>query len=138
MIRVAFGIIVGIPFVVFAGLTIRPPSRSPAVAGNRRGIRLVLLSGTLMFAGLACQVIFPFGAELHADRVASLTATGLLLLVSLICLEAGMFSNFGQARRAAVAGSTRSGNTGVARRSDACASRAGSDRSSSPPSSGQT
>jgi hypothetical protein len=100
MIRMVFGVVVGIPFVVFAALTLRPPTRSRAGARSRRGIRLIMLSGALMFAGLAVQVIFPFGAELHAARVASMTATGLLLLGSLICIEAGVFSNFRQAQRA--------------------------------------
>jgi hypothetical protein len=108
MIRVVFGIMVGIPFVVFAALTLRPPARIRAVAKSRPGIRLIMLSGTLMFAALAVQVIFPFGAELHAARVASLTASGLLLLASLICIEAGVFSNFRQARRAASARSAHS------------------------------
>ena len=108
MIRVVFGIMVGIPFVVFAALTLRPPAR------NRRGIRLILLSGTLVFAGLLVQVIFPFGAKLHAARVASLTATGLLLLASLICSQAGVSSNFRQARRAAGVRSAQSGDSGFA------------------------
>ena len=108
MIRVVFGIVVGIPLVVFAALTLRPPAR------NRRGIRLILLSGTLVFAGLLVQVIFPFGAELHAARVASLTATGLLLLASLICSQAGISSNVRRARRAAGVASTPSGDSGFA------------------------
>jgi len=110
MIRMVFGIVVGIPFVVFAVLTLRPPARSRAAARSRRGIRLIMLSGTLMFAGLAVQVIFPFGAKLHAARVASLAATGLLLLASLICIEAGVFSDFRQGRRAASDRSPHSGH----------------------------
>ncbi|HUB41269.1 MAG TPA: hypothetical protein VMA72_20690 [Streptosporangiaceae bacterium] len=108
MIRMVFGIMVGIPFVVFAALTLRPPARSRAAVRNRRGIRLIMLGGTLMFAGLAVQVIFPFGAELHGARVASLAATGLLLLASLISIEAGVLGNFRQARQAAGARSARS------------------------------
>jgi hypothetical protein len=108
MIRVVFGIMVGIPLVVFAALTLRPPAR------NRRGIRLMLLSGTLVFAALLVQVIYPFGAQLHAARVASLTATGLLLLVSLICSQAGISSNLRQARSAARIRSPQSGDSGFA------------------------
>jgi len=109
MIRVVFGIMVGIPLVVFAALTLRPPARSRAAARGRRGIRLIALGGTLSFAALAVQVIFPFGAELHAARVASLGVSGLLLLASLISIEAGVFSNFRQGRRAARARSAHSG-----------------------------
>jgi ABC-type transport system involved in multi-copper enzyme maturation permease subunit len=108
MIRVVFGIMVGIPFVVFGALTLRPPGR------NRRGIRLILLSGTLMFAALLVQVIFPFGAELHAARVASLTATGLLLFASLVCSQAGISSNFRHARHAGGVASAQSGDSGFA------------------------
>jgi len=107
MIRVVFGIMVGIPFVVFAALTPRPPGR------HRPGIRLIFLSGTLMFAALLVQVVFPFGAELHTARVASLTATGLLLLASLVCSQAGVSSNFRQARQTARVASARSADSGV-------------------------
>jgi hypothetical protein len=108
MIRVVFGIMVGIPFVVFAALTPRPPGR------NRPGLRLILLSGTLMFAALMVQVVFPFGAELHAARIASLTATGLLLLASLVCGQAGVSSNLRQAGQAARVRSAQAGNSGLA------------------------
>ena len=108
MIRVAFGIMVGIPFVAFAALTARPPGR------HRPGIRLILLSGTLMFAALLVQVAFPFGAQLHGARVASLTATGLLLLASLICGQAGISSNSRQARQLARVRSSQAANSGLA------------------------
>ena len=110
MIRVVFGIMVGIPFVVFAALTLRPPAKSLAAARNRRGIRFITLGGTLSFAALAVQVIFPFGAKLHAARVGSLAASGLLLLASLICIEAGVFSDFRRPRRAGRARSAQSGD----------------------------
>jgi hypothetical protein len=111
MIREVFGIMVGIPFVVFAAFTLRPPGR------NRRGIRLILLSGTLVFAALLVQVIFPFGAELHAARVASLAATGLLVLASLICSQAGVSMNFRPARQAGRVAGAQSGDSGFARHS---------------------
>jgi ABC-type transport system involved in multi-copper enzyme maturation permease subunit len=120
MIRVVFGIMVGIPFVVFAALTLRPPGR------HRPGIRLILLSGTLMFAALLVQVAFPFGAELHTARVASLTATGLLLLASLVCSQAGVSSNFRQARQTARVASAQSGDSGFGRHS--ASARPRSDR----------
>jgi hypothetical protein len=107
MIRVAFGIMVGIPFIVFAALTPRPPGR------HRPGIRLILLSGTLMFAALLVQVVFPFGAELHTARVASLAATGLLLLASLVCSQAGVSSNFRHGRQAARVAGAQSGDSGL-------------------------
>jgi hypothetical protein len=108
MIRMVFGIMVGIPLVVFAALTLRPPARTLAHARIRRGIRLILLGGTLMFVALLVQVIFPFGAELHGARIASLATSGIFIAASGICTQAGVFSNFRQARRAASSRSAHS------------------------------